>query len=323
MKDNAKKKGIIIAAIIAIIAIIGIACVLIFTKKPDSKKEPAKTSEKTTTTENNQEVTEDAVEATGASAQIQTATKDIADAPEPTLSSGAMNTTILDTDPAPEAELKQNQQNFNTCMEQGDYNGAKEVLESYYDSSYFALADISGKGTFDNYVYFYEKQGMYNESAMYQLDFLEQHMGLDNIIEENIRYQSLLKTLQYVSIEDPRLELITASVNRWNEIESLLAENKVDTALTKLKGYVEGGMDCAYLYHYIAEAYRAKQDYYLQAKTYYIILLKLQEREPNVLETSFEPVFIEHVNALYDMFLISDEERNLIEDTVSADSLPW
>lgn len=321
LKKLMAKKWLLIIAAIIVIALI-IVAVIAF-NKDDSKPETTDKNKVTQTSDNDNktdETSKPAVETSPESITADNGTASIEDAPEPTLSPETANDVILETDPEPMVTLKQNQKTFNDCMEAQDYAGAKNVLDTYFATEQFAK---SGTNTYDNYVYYYEKQGLYQESAMYQIDYLEREMGLDNIIEANTRYQKLLETLKYVTIQDPRLDAMAASVNRWKEIQELLDNQKIDTAIEKLQGYIQNGMqECVYAYHYLAKAYGAKPDYFKQARTYYIFLTRLSVREPNTLEISFQPVFLEHAHALYDMFLITDEERSLIQDTIDANSLP-
>lgn len=320
-----KKWLFIIIAVILIIAVIAIALVL---SRNGSDKN---TSDDKNISHVSDDASDDKTPSSNTPADVSGSAADgeqqgllsIEDAPEPTLGPEALDTTVEENDPAPEVLLKQNQQTFNECMEANDYDGAKKVLDSYFASSEFALGDTSTRSTYDNYVYYYEKQGLYEESAKWQIDFLDKEMGLDNITESNIRYKRLLETLQYVRIDDPRLETMKNSIQRWKEIDELLANSQIDTAIEKLQGYIENGLqECVYAYHYIAKAYGEKPDYFKQARTYYIFLTRLSAREPNTLERSFQPVFLEHAYALYDMYKISDEERDLMQDTITADSLP-
>lgn len=316
-KKLMEKKWIVILAVV-ITAVIVIAAVII-SNRNDSKSDKPDTP-KTTQSPDNEDASGSPVKASQEPVTTGSGSLSIEDAPEPTLDPETAREDYKESDPEPEIKLRQNQKTFNDCMETQDYAGAKNVLDTYFATEQFA---ISGTNTYDNYVYYYEKQGLYKESAMYQIDFLEREMGLDNIIESNTRYQKLLETLKYVTVEDSRLDAMAASVNRWKEIQELLDNEKIDTAISKLQEYIQNGLqECVYAYHYLAKAYGAKPDYFKQARTYYIFLTRLSARESNTLELSFQPVFIEHANALYDMFLITDEERNLMEDTITVESLP-
>lgn len=312
-----KKKWILIAiAAIAIIAIITV--ILVFASnnsddKPSEKKASSQTSDKTDDTET---TTDSALSVDNTEAPLLS----IEDAPEPTLKPEVADAEITASDPEPEVEIKENQKTFNDCMETEDYEGAKEVLDNFFAVDDFSIA---GENTYFNYVYYYEKQGLYEESALYQIDFLEREMGLDNIVAENTRYQKLTETLQYVRIDDPRLDKIKASVARWSEIQELLNNNKIDTAIEKLQGYIENGLqDCVYAYNYLAKAYGMKPDYVKQSRAYYIIILRMNDRELNTLEKSFKTVFSTNLYMLFNDDFITIDERTDIEDNVTADSKP-
>ncbi len=315
-KKFTQKKWIILLACI-IIAIAVIVAIFLLSDKDSDKDTP---TDKNTTEATDNDSTDSSGSAVDTdTVTIETGTLSIEDAPEPTLNPYVANDVIVDTDPEPEVELKEHQKTFNDCMEAQDYEGAKSVLDSFFATNQYS---ITGDNTYDNYVYYYEKQDLYKESAMYQIDFLEREMGLDNIVEGNTKYQKLLETLKYVKIDDPRLKQIEASVNRWKEIDELLNAGQIDTAIEKLRGYIENGLqDCVYAFSYLGKAYGAKPDYYKQTRTYYIFLSKLAQREANTLEESFKVIFYEHGYVLANDYLTTDE-RDLIEDTTTADSMP-
>lgn len=248
-------------------------------------------------------------------------TTDFAKIPEPTLNPDvADDEKTLESDPEPLVELGGHQETFNSCMESGDYDGAKKVLDSYFADTEFA---IDGNNTFYNYVYYYEKQDMYLESIKYQLDYIEKEFGLDNVISTNDKYVYLLNTLQYVDYSDPRLEKLEESAKRWDEIKKLLEEEKYDTVIKKIQGYIKNGMKCGYAYRFIGEAYNKKPDYFAEAKAYYIYLLQLQEKEQMTsMERSFYVLFLDHVNGLYNNGQITYEERTFLDDEVTADLIP-
>lgn len=318
------RRSLIIAIIVVILIALCAIAFYIFSSgsstKDDKKTDKNATEEQQTrTSEAPEALSADAVSADAAET-TSSVNPAIANIPEPTLNPAIADATILESDPEPEVTRKQNQQKFNDCMESEDYAGAKAVLDSYFATSKFAL---SGEESFSNFTYYYEKQGLYEESIRYQLDFLEQHMGLDNIIEANTRYAHLANLLNYITIDDPRIQKIQESVNRWKEIQQLLDDNKVDTCLSKMKSYMQQGIDGVYAYHFLAQAYQAKPDYLSEAKTYYIFLLKMQEKEPTILEESYSVLFQQNLNALYDSGKITEENKNFLEDEITSANTPY
>lgn len=241
--------------------------------------------------------------------------------PEPTLNPNvADDEKVKDSDPEPLVELADYQKTFNSCMESGDYKGAKEALDSYFADTEFA---IDGNNTFYNYVYYYEKQDMYLESIQYQLDYIEKEFGLDNVISTNDKYVYLLNTLKYVDYSDPRLEQLEASAKRWDEIQQLLEDEKYDTVIKKIQGYIKNGLKCGYAYRYIGQAYNKKPDYFAEAKAYYIYLLQIQDKEQkSSMERSFYLLFLDHINGLYNNDKITYEQRIFLDDEVTADLIP-
>lgn len=305
-----------LAVIAAVVVIAIVAIIIIFSgkdsTKPAADKNPVASEEGT-----------DKSDSTDSATDPEAVTKDailsIEDAPEPTLNPTVADDVIQEYDSAPQVLEKTNQKTFNDCMAAEDYDGAKKVLDEYFATNDFSIA---GDNTYDNFVYFYEKQGMYKESALYQIGFLEEEMGLDNIVEGNTKYQKLLETLKYVQVDDPRLTTMKESVERWKSVQKLLNENQIDTAISTIKEFIENGhSECAYAYDYLGKAYGLKPSYLKQARTYYIYLLKLENREANALDQSFKSIFYEHAYVLmYDY--LTDEERELIIDTTTADSTP-
>lgn len=313
---SSSKKGLIITAVVILIVIAG---GLIYWFLPDSsaggdkakKEEPTKTEGKKETGKNPETASKEAASPTNTPDEL----------PTPTLSPQVADTTILASDPEPEVTLKQNQQQFIDYMNAGDYASAKNLLDTYFATTEYS---IESANTFENFTYYYETQNQYKESILYQLDFLEDNMGLENIIETNPRYQHLLQTLPYASVTDKRIEKMADSAARWKEIEELIENNKIDTSITKLTEYMDTGAESVYAYYNLGKAYAAKAKYFAEAKTYYIFLLKMKEQENlNQLESDYEFVLTNKIRGLYDAQQITEEEKNFLEYEVTSDMKPY
>ena len=321
------KKWICIGIVIVAAVICGI---IIFVSSRSKSADSAKKDDNTSVSDTNENTHNSNSNPSGTAVDDNTdaahneSTLSVEEAPEATLDPLAADVTIEDSDPEPEVELKQHQQAFVESMEAEDYDAAKKVLDDYFATSEYAIAGVSGGNTFDNYVYYYEKQRQYEESAKFQIDYLEKYIGLDNIVEANIRYQHLLETLKYVTIDDARLAQIQNSVDRWNEMQTLLDNGDTDTCISKLKELISNGLECIYAYNYLTQAYNQKKDYLSEAKAYYIELLKLQDNEENLnlFEQQFYLIFHDRMNSLYDLYLITDEEKEFIQNEVTIDTAP-
>lgn len=325
-KQASKRPFAIAAIVIILVAVCGTA--IYFLASGSSGKD---SSQNTSTAKDNQNTKDNAATDKDTDKNKESESSDtpsaagspnpltVEDIPEPTLNPDIADATILSSDPEPEVTRKQNQKTFNDCMDAGDYAGAKAVLDSYFATSEYAL---SGDETFSNYTYYYEKQGLYEDSIRYQLDFLEQNMGLDNIVEGNTRYAHLTELLKYVPFEDSRIQKMQESVNRWKEIQQLLDNNKIDTCISTLQNYMKQGIDGVYAYYYLSQAYDLKPDYLSEAKTYYIFLLKMQSNTGTILDKSYAVLFQQNLTALYDSGKITEENRNFLEDEITADNMP-
>lgn len=325
---HSSKKGTVLAAAVLILIL---ACGLIYwlstasSRSGDEAKNENTTKTNTSKEETKKESTkkENAKNTASPSGEAVSTSNpdDTKDMPVPTLSAQVADTTILDSDPEPKITMKQNQQQFLDYMNAGDYANAKNILDSYFAVDAYP---IESANTFENFTYYYEIQKQYTESVLYQLDFLESNMGLENIIETNPRYQHFLQTLPYASVTDKRIDQMAASAARWKEIEDLLAANKVDTSIAKLKEYLETGAMSVYAYYNLGQAYKAKGDSFAEAKTYYIFLLKMKEKENlNQLERDYEFVLTSKLQALYAAEKITEQQKDFLVAEITSDMKPY
>ncbi len=318
--NSSSKTGLIITAAVILILIAG-GLVYWFILKP---------SNNTIKTETNRETDKDAGKkpvnetnnANASSGEAASAKPDDSDKPPaPALSAKVTDTTILASDPEPEVTLKQNQQQFIEYMNAGDYANAKNLLDSYFATTAYS---IESDNTFENFTYYYEIQNQYKESALYQLDFLESNMGLENIIETNPRYQHLLQTLPYASVTDDRIDKMAASAARWKEVQELLENNKIDTAIKNITEYMDTGAESIYAYYNLGKAYAEKADYFAEAKAYYIFLIKMKEQETlNQLERDYEYVLTNKLRGLYEAQKITEQQKDFLEDEITSDMKPY
>lgn len=309
-----RKKTVLIVGSVALLALL-IAILVICLPKTDKKNSG---STKKTTEDSKTETPK-----TPAPLDTSNATLLESDSTaKPILDESAQNPVIYESDPEPEKKLKEQQASFVKYMNEKEYEKAKEVLDNYFYNSAYATAAVNGGNTYDNYVYYYETQKMYAESAVYQLDFIEKEMGLDNVISTNIRWIRLQETLKHVSLQDERLEKIQASVNRWTEITSLMQSKQYDSAIEKLRTDISNGLQCAYAYYYLAQAYNATEQYYKEYQTYQVILLRFREKTLNTLESSFSAVFTDHIEGLYNQYKVNEEQRAEIEENTTLNTLP-
>lgn len=320
--NPSSKMGLIITAAVILILIAG-GLVYWFMLKPSAntiKTETNKETDKNTGKKSEKETEKDTKNTSGEAAS-STEQADSGKPPAPALSAKVTDTTVLASDPEPEVTLKQNQQQFIDYMNAGDYANAKNLLDTYFATTAYS---IESDNTFENFTYYYEIQNQYKESALYQLDFLEDNMGLENIIETNPRYQHLLQTLPYASVRDERIDKMAASAARWKEIQELIENNKIDTAIKSLTEYMETGAESIYAYYNLGKAYEAKGEYFAEAKTYYIFLIKMKEKESlNQLERDYEYVLTNKLRGLYEAQKITEQQKDFLEDEVTSDMKPY
>lgn len=208
-------------------------------------------------------------------------------------------------------QTEENQEKFDSYIENNDYNAAYDLLENFFKDNSYANNSLA---TFNNYVTYYEKQGLYNEAIAFELDYIEQKDGVINVREESQHYQSLANSLSHVpDYQDSRLAAINESVATWKAMTEAINRQDYTTVINTTKDYIKNGKDCVTSYLYLSDAYSYTKDYFEQAKVYYCYLGSVDENM-NQLESSYYSLFLNSLNMMYYNSIITDEQLTYIEN---------
>lgn len=335
VKDLFMKKSFV-CTVIAIAAIILVICaVLIATNisnsgKTKSQNDISKTSTPTSSAEPTKRPivlpstdsavsSEEAVESQTPDADTTDTPSDTQSTPQPTANTNNDDLEdIIDAsnEEAAAAALKKkeetdnNQKTFDSYIENEDYSSAYELLENFFKDNSYANNSLA---TFNNYVKYYEEQGLYNESVAYQLDYIEKNDGLENVREESLHYQTLVKTLENVpDYQDSRLATINESVSTWKAMTDALNAKDYTTIINTTKDYIKNGKESVSAYLYLTEALKASGDSFEEAKVYYCYLGL--DDDMNQLEMSYYTMFLNKLTMMYYNDTITNEELEYIEN---------
>lgn len=325
---NKKTKAIIIIAIIIVIATI--AAIVVNNLSNDNNKdsyEAAATQTAQPTKRpialptHNTETTEEAATVSAAATEEITQTASPAETTAPTAAptdSADVNEMVdesnteagIDALQMKEDTLK-NQDTFDSYISNKDYDSAKKLLDDFFKDNSYANNSLA---TYKNYVTYYESQGLYNDSAIYQLDYIEKNDGLDNVREGSTHYQLLTATLQNIpDFSDSRLDTIEASVKCWKELEDLYTANNDDEVISRTKDMIKNGKETVTAYLYLVQSLRSKGDSLEEAKVYYCYLAK-DYTSLNQLEQSYYSMFSNALNMLYYNDKITSDDVEYLED---------
>lgn len=329
------KKKPVIAGIVAVLAIIIIAAVIIFNNngneknnspnstKIDAPKETATPKE----TQSTQEVTNTPADTTPSSVTAEPAN----DSPEETQDTKQEETATPDTsseididDYVDESnteaginalkkkeEAEKNQTTFDSYLENNDYSAAKELLDGFFKDDEYSNLSLM---TYENYVNYYEKQGLYLDSAKFQLDYIEQKDGLANVREESKHYQMLQEALKNLpGFEDSRLNTIADSVATWKELSEAQTANDYDKIISTTRSLIKNGNESVTAYLYLSQALRSKGEHLEEAKVYFCYLSK-DSSTLNQLENNYYSMFSNAYNMLYFNGQIDSDDIDSLED---------
>lgn len=207
-------------------------------------------------------------------------------------------------------ETEKNQETFDRYVSEKKFEEAKKLLDQFFLDNSYANNSLA---TYNNYVAYYEAQGLYQESARFQLDYMESKDGLSNVRSESAHYTTLTATLEKVpGFTDPRLSTIQASVAKWKELSDLYLAGQDREVIAKCKDYIKNGQDDVTAYLYLAQSQYSIGEYLEAAKTYYCYLGK-DVSTMNQLEQSYYSIFSNMLNSLYYKDNITSEEVEFLE----------
>lgn len=298
--DNKRQNNIILAISIIIVVVL-VAVIILVVNLADKKG-----------TSDSKSVSTDKPVAT------TTASSDTAPTVTPDQTSNESTSTSLehtDATPVRESSISDNdaltnvQKTFDNYIKEKNYSAALDLIVNDFSNSDFSLSRLS---TYRNYVTYYEAQKQYETSLAYQLDYIENKDGLDNVRASSVHYELLMETLKHVSSSDERIQKIKDSVARWSEIEDLIKNNSYDQALQKLLDLKNGGLDCAILYYMLGNTY-TKQQEYVKAMECYIEYID-NHSNYNQLENDLVEAFKNRIVALHYNGQLTDEDIEPYED---------
>jgi len=204
-----------------------------------------------------------------------------------------------------------NQAVFDSYIENKNYTAAYDLLENFFKDNSYANNSLA---TYNNYVTYYECQGLYNESIAYQLDYIEKNDGLVNVRQESVHYQTLVKSLEKVpDYQDGRLATINESVATWKAMTDALNNDDYNTVINTTKDYIKNGKESVTAYLYLTKALSASGDRFEEAKVYYCYI-GLDGQQFNQLEMSYYTLFLNYLTSMYYNDIITNEELEYIEN---------
>lgn len=208
-------------------------------------------------------------------------------------------------------QTEANQETFDSYIEKGDYSSAYDLLENFFKNNSYANRSLA---TYKNYVTYYEKQELYNESIAFQLDYIEKNDGLENVRQESVHYQTLEKSLEKVpNYQDNRLATINESVATWKQMTDAINNKDYTTVINTTKDYIKNGKESVTAYLYLTTALRESNDRFEEAKVYYCYL-GLDDSGDNQLEFSYYTLFLNQLTQMYYNDAITNEQMEYIEN---------